>query len=145
MRTGEIVEILPKFSELFPDWDLPVEKVEPFPTDESGIMPLQNEIYYRTIYLSHPSPAITRPFFQTTTLGVREIRSYATQLTGSNCNIGFTNMATGVSITQKLRMAPWQYVNCRFGNVTPIGVGVRASTYSTEGNATIATEHMLAN
>lgn len=68
VTTGEVLETLPSFSELFPGWDLPVDESIASTSNDSSLT------------LSSSMGTI--------------IRSYATSLTSSkNCNIGYTKIS----------------------------------------------------
>lgn len=117
VTTGEILEVLPSFSELFPDWDLPADDTvlpslseanlseTSFPvtsvdlTSSSAWLRLASKNYY----LPAASNSQDASPFITFTVDSFEmgtsIRSYATSLTSSEtCNIGYKNASTGESL-----------------------------------------------
>lgn len=146
VRTGK-EEALPNFNDLFPDWDLPIEDTVEisYNNTDSEIMPLASTyIFNNLVYLYNPGVVISRPFF-TTTIGrnVQELRSFATSLPGTSCNIGFTNMNTNQSITYGSNLSAWQYVRILGSKNSLVPIGVRASTNSTQGNARMVVERFL--
>lgn len=148
MQTGK-EEALPNFSDLFPGWDLPIEDTVEvsYNNTDSEIMPFASTyIFNNLVYLYNPGVVISRPFF-TTTIGrnVQELRSFATSLSGTSCNIGFTNMNTNQSITYASNLSAWQYVRILGSRNSLVPIGVRASTNSTQGNARMVVERFLFN
>lgn len=116
-------EKLPHFSELFPDWDMPVEEEtdlddnatisdeqQPDPDPEYSVVPLEKDdeaaiqpatrsslSFY--VYLNNPSSTVnTNPFYTWSHYG-QYIEAYVASLTSSQtCNIGLTNSTTGSSL-----------------------------------------------
>jgi hypothetical protein len=136
------VEDLPHFSELFPDWDMPV--LEPSETEEIYDTALDASVQTTdttdavslsyNVYLSAP-PANTNSSPFTTRDGFGNITTTVSSLTSSeHCNIGYTDTSTGES----LGWVPERYINYSVTLPTMIpalssSIGVRASTYSTPG------------
>lgn len=156
VKTGEIIRVLPSFSELFPGWDIPVLAVpdvadNALPDESQSIMnPIIDPIdpddwvgltttYY---YLPAATNVPTNPFFSSYinsyTMG-RVVRTYATSLTASETiNIGYSNATTGVSLGYATELYP--YDELRLYNAGGINLAVRASTYSSPGWSTIRIE-----
>ena len=117
ITSGEVLEILPSFSELFPDWDLPVNDIAllmspesnfletSFPTasitpaSASSWLRLGSTSYYLQAASNSQNASPFATFFvDSFEMGTR-IRSYATSLTSSEtCNIGYSNASTGTSL-----------------------------------------------
>ncbi|NBJ90877.1 hypothetical protein [Acutalibacter sp. 1XD8-36] len=133
-RTGTR-EKLPTFSTLFPDWDIPVEKVTLAPSVKASATPLSSKkvIFQGTAYMGSPTATGDPTFFRTTTGGAWEIRSYATRIPGQNYNLGYTNMSTGRSIASATKLAVYQFLSIHGSRTSSTTVGVRTSTYSTTG------------
>lgn len=148
---GNVIRILPTFSEVFPDWDLPVSD----PTWESDVQMDSNcpqvmdtpaassdgwtwEGYY-THYLTAPGNVISEPFAEVYVDPQRvghTIRAYAISFSSyrtRNCNIGFTDSMTGESLAYATRLKVGEA--CKVTGVRMKFVGIRASTYSTPGQA----------
>ena len=77
VATGEVLEEVPTFSELFPGWDIPVET----PAEEAAdLTPQATEEFPCTVYLSRPRDGVlTKPFLTLPTLG-KSLYTYATYL-----------------------------------------------------------------
>ena len=131
VATGEVLEEVPTFSELFPGWDIPVET----PAEEAAdLTPQATEEFPCTVYLSRPRDGVlTKPFLTLPTLG-KSLYTYATYLQNSaTYNLGYANGSTGKSLGYAsqiplgagYRLESPGYIQC----------SVRASTYSTPGNA----------
>ena len=131
VATGEVLEEVPTFSELCPGWDIPVET----PAEEAAdLTPQATEEFPCTVYLSRPRDGVlTKPFLTLPTLG-KSLYTYATYLQNSaTYNLGYANGSTGKSLGYAsqiplgagYRLESPGYIQC----------SVRASTYSTPGNA----------
>ena len=132
-RTGA-KEKLPTFSELFPDWDIPIEKVTLDTSVKADATPRSSKIIFQgTAYMGTPTSVNSPTFFRTTTGGAWEIRSYATKIPGQNYNLGYTNMSTGRSVASATRLSVYQFLSIHGSRTSSITVGVRTSTYSTTG------------
>lgn len=151
---GNLIETVPSFSEVFPDWDLPVLDAEymtdvpAFPNDFSNVVTTAARSSYWmrlgsfSYYLKRPTNEITDPFVEgyadPEEVG-SEIATYATYLTSSEtCNIGYTNAKNGASLGYKSRLTLGEV--CIISGVENMKVGIRASTYSTPGWAELAVD-----
>ena len=142
VTTGEVLETLPSFSELFPGWDLPVDESIASTSNDSSltlssseVTPFSNSDWLRLGSTRHYLPAASNSHDASGTI----IRSYATSLTSSkNCNIGYTNASTGKSLGYKNNLSVNQALAVH--NVGGMRLAIRASTYSTPGYATMAVD-----
>ena len=142
VTTGEDLETLPSFSELFPGWDLPVDESIASTSNDSSltlssseVTPFSNSDWLRLGSTRHYLPAASNSHDASGTI----IRSYATSLTSSkNCNIGYTNASTGKSLGYKNNLSVNQALAVH--NVGGMRLAIRASTYSTPGYATMAVD-----
>ena len=142
VTTGEVLETLPSFSELFPGWDLPVDESIASTSNDSSltlssseVTPFSNSDWLRLGITRHYLPAASNSHDASGTI----IRSYATSLTSSkNCNIGYTNASTGKSLGYKNNLSVNQALAVH--NVGGMRLAIRASTYSTPGYATMAVD-----
>lgn len=147
--TGEIIRNVPTFSEVFPEWDLPIreESIQGVTLAEKNETPeveINSFTWTRLISLDYYLPAATNvstdPFatfyvdpYEVGTV----IRCYATSLSSSEtCNIGYDNATTGES----LGYAQYLGKNEAFEvySVGGITIAVRASTHSTPGWSVMA-------
>ena len=142
VTTGEVLETLPSFSELFPGWDLPVDESIASTSNDSSltlssseVTPFSNSDWLRLGSTRHYLPAASNSHDASGTI----IRSYATSLTSSkNCNIGYTNASTGKSLGYKNNLSVNQALAVH--NVGGMRLAIRASTYSTPSYATMAVD-----
>ena len=142
VTTGEVLETLPSFSDLFPGWDLPVDESIASTSNDSSltlssseVTPFSNSDWLRLGSTRHYLPAASNSHDASGTI----IRSYATSLTSSkNCNIGYTNASTGKSLGYKNNLSVNQALAVH--NVGGMRLAIRASTYSTPGYATMAVD-----
>lgn len=126
---------LPHFSELFPGWDTPVEKIEPVqqPTTRG------TETADFSIYLKNPSETTdTAPFTKFSQDGVCQVETLVRSLTSSEtCNIGYSDYDTGEGLAKQTYLRLGQafvlYTDPNFSR----RIGVRASTFSTPGYGTL--------
>ena len=157
LETGEKLYDLPKFSELFPDWDMPKMNNETSDYQQSAVemeivpepgtgVPLSispravKTILYENVYLQAPSSsgntsnfAIYRNFLGGgITAGPNQL--YASE----TANVGISNADTGESLGYKNGLYPGEgvYVPISY-TYGRFNVGLRASTYSTPGYADI--------
>lgn len=153
VETDQILETLPSFSSLFPDWDLPVDNSTspsvslnpPFlpaslaPKSASSWLRLASKNYYLpSASNSHDASPFITFIVNSFDMGT-SIRSYATALTSSkNYNIGYKNASTGKSLGYKNNLT----LNQAFAinNVGGMNLAIRASTYSIPGYATMAVD-----
>lgn len=142
---GTVIE-LPQFSELFPDdWEIPVESTNQEETvDVPAALPAMDAVVpatawttltQRKLYLRHPSSVFDTGYFQSWSNLTGALKTTVVALeTPTSCNIGYTDIKTSKSIGHSSRLP----VGGTFQmNVTNAYVGVRASTYSTEGLGTL--------
>lgn len=141
---GTIIRSIPQFSDLFPEWDLPVfECAKPIPVmkigDFESSMPNSNSDWTIlgsfSIYLKKPGNTNTTPFASLyanpLTIG-NSLRTYVTSLTSSEtCNIGYTNMSTGTTLGYVNYLSLGQ--SCTIHGIGGLTVGIRASTHSSPG------------
>lgn len=146
-QDGNIIRTLPAFSEVFPDWDLPVSET----TYQADIEMDSNcsqdmdalaassgyweHVGFYAHYLEAPGNTNSKPFLELYVdperVG-RDLKTYATSLSDSKtCNIGYTDLASGASIAYAIRLAPGEA--CTVTGVRMKIIGIRASTYSTPG------------
>ena len=156
VRTGEILEVLPTFSELFPDWDMPIADIVPDsdstyieppinPSEAAEITPLADTSSWKRIneystYINAATSSTATPF---TTLTVNpysmgtSVRMYATELTSSQtCNLGISNADTGANYATAVNLDPYEAIIAY--NLRYTKIALRASTYSTPGWGNIA-------
>lgn len=150
---GNVKRNIPKFSEIFPDWELP--KIETNTKSVPNLMkPIEDEVDVTTctaveptglndwlyvggmdVYLHQASSELAEPYahFYTDVYDVGTmVGTCVTQLTSSEtCNIGYSDYDTGVSIgyVTELSMNEWAVI----GNVGDMNIGIRASTFSNPG------------
>jgi len=161
VETGEIIKELPQFSEVFPEWDIPVEKIAPVDesrtraipeNDSKDLVPLESAMglddWIRVVTKRHYLEAASatenaNPFtyFDVDPYEIgTHIRAYASALSSSaSCNIGISDYDSGESLGLGTRLAE-NYAVVVFVGTTEPTVAVRASTYSTPGWATMAVD-----
>lgn len=131
-------EVLPKFSELFPGWDIPV--VQATNVDIGQEITSTNEIIsqFFTVYLRNPTNQDTSPFTHFYHDG-SYIQTMVYSLDPETCNIGYSNYQTGASYGYAAGVNEGQIVRIEtaFSGV----VGVRASTSNSEGEGTFIVSH----
>lgn len=147
--TGEMRE-LPSFSELFPDWEIPVNDV--LQTRQEQVPEIQQEspkaeylssryrdwmgvfsgkVYLRVASTTSNASPFTHVYMDPVEIG-SVIQCYATELTSSEtCNIGFSDYNTGKSYLSGTNLYPYDYVILE--SVHYEDIGVRASTMSSAG------------
>lgn len=151
---GNLIRTVPSFSEVFPDWDLPVSDAAYMtdspapPNDFSNVdATAARSSYWMRLgsfacYLKKPTNEITDPFVEVYADPEKvgsEIATYATYLTSSEtCNIGYTNTKNGASLGYKSRLTLGEV--CIISGIENMKVGIRASTYSTPGWAELAVD-----
>lgn len=125
VTTGEVLETLPSFSELFPGWDLPVDESIASTSNDSSLTLSSSEV---------------TPFSNSDWLRLGSTRHYlpAALTSSKNCNIGYTNASTGKSLGYKNNLSVNQALAVH--NVGGMRLAIRASTYSTPGYATMAVD-----
>lgn len=152
---GNIKRTIPKFSELFPGWDLPksersnkqtaptiiigkklkeINQESSTPNQVKGLndwLPLGGG----NVYLHEATTELADNFAEIYTdvyeVGT-SVATYVTQLTSSeNCNIGYSDLTTGESLGFAERLSIGDSAIIR--NVGDMYLGVRASTYSNPG------------
>lgn len=130
---------LPKFSELFPGWDLPVEKSDGATVcSNSAVLSSpdwRGEMSHTGVRLRHPSSSNTAPFYTYRFIIDNYLQTKVTSLSAgtTSCNLGYS--VNGVSIARAVEQA----VNGGISVWTTPGedymtdIQVRASTYVREG------------
>lgn len=159
-ETGEIIKVQPKFSELFPGWDIPVQEVNAL--DDSSISEIPNgiseddssdivllaakwvKLVTKSYYLNVASSTQnTDPFAVVTADPYKVgscIRAKAIALGASETyNIGMSNYDTGESYGYEPNLTLNQPYTVYVGSSGP-RVAVRASTYSNPGWSTMVVE-----
>lgn len=161
VETGEIIKRLPQFSEVFPGWDNPVEKItfvdeahthEITESESANLSPLGIgygpddwvRIVNSNVYLEAASATENAEYFVKITVDPFDIgtyiRAYATALSSSEtCNIGISDYDSGQSLALGTRLTLNQAITLFVGTRRPV-VAVRASTYSKPGSAKIAVD-----
>lgn len=144
VKADGTVENMPKFSELFPDWDIPVLNVTGNIDDAVMMSSTFNErnssssYYY---YLKNPTSTNTAPFCSFYHTG-GYVNTYVNSLSSSQtCNIGYNNMGNGASLGWLPNLYPGDscYLDTLF--MSSFTCGVRASTYSSPGYGTLTVSH----
>lgn len=147
MATGEVVEEVPEFHEIFPeDWDLPVdESVE----DMAPTISPMSTIFSGTIYLRRATNVPADPFFRFT---LNTTYFYATTYASwtamsDTVNIAYIDYNTGASYGYKVNL-PVGYGFSVFPSSealsSSVNIAVKASTYSDPGNAGMVVERFKA-
>lgn len=122
---------LPHFSELFPNWDAPVEKIESVQPPTTR----KTESAYFSVYLKNPSETTdTAPFTSFPQDDVYQVKTLVSSLTSSEtCNIGYSDYDTGENLAKQTYLRPGEafvlYTDPNYSR----RIGVRASTFSTPG------------
>lgn len=136
VTTGEVLETLPSFSELFPGWDLPVDESIASTSNDSSltlssseVTPFSNSDWLRLGSTRHYLPAASNS---------HDASPFSTLTSSKNCNIGYTNASTGKSLGYKNNLSVNQALAVH--NVGGMRLAIRASTYSTPGYATMAVD-----
>ncbi len=138
-ETREIISVVPKFHDIFPDdWELPIVEVpETMELSDisDSIMPTWTgyAFYMQEVELTRPSDdQITNPF---ATFSGRNGLFYvsADSIPGQTYNFGFSNHATRRSVFSQVNIQNGTGV--LYETSSGITYGCRASTYSTEGTA----------
>lgn len=129
VTTGEVLETLPSFSELFPGWDLPVDESIASTSNDSSltlssseVTPFSNSDWLRLGSTRHYLPAASNSH-DASPFSTFTVDSYAS--TGKS--LGYKN---NLSVNQALAVH----------NVGGMRLAIRASTYSTPGYATMAVD-----
>lgn len=127
---------LPHFSELFPeDWELPVDQAAAKAAAEAKKAE-QGQSRFRRVscYLDYPDPDhFTSPFYQLVHQG-SALETTVQQLpAGGTCNLGYTDMETGVSFLQRSRMEVGDTLRLSTNRNTEYFFGVRGSTFDVPG------------
>lgn len=142
--TGEVIEELPHFSEVFPNWDMPVGEIT---EDEVETMPqigvgLDDFLVYYSgrVYLEEASPNQNAEAFCTFANDPFEIGTAiatgAVSLSSSETyNVGISNASTGESLLVQTRLTENEFA-VLYGVYNEI-LSCRASTYSDPGWATM--------
>ena len=144
MDTGEVKEEIPHFSEVFPDWDVPVgeiteNEVEALP--KIGVSPDDFLfIYSKRVYLEQATQSHNADAFFTFQNDPYEIGTAiaigATSLSSSEtCNVGISDATTGESLLVQTRLSEGEAA-VLYGVFNEI-LSCRASTYSNPGWATM--------
>jgi len=145
---GNIKEILPQFSEVFPaDWELPKEENNllspPATLLKTGVQYDWNTFFNGSVSLSNPTNQNTAPFCTLNTTGfpgtyyeyrvtdvvTKGIRNNPTEY--GKYNLGYSNATTGVSLGYAINLN-----NGEAFSINPpanIILGVRASSYDSIG------------
>lgn len=137
--SGEVEEIVPQFSDLFPGWDIPVLPLTPSISDTvSGLGTASASAlssitdYYYSIPLVNPPSSTNTPIFSASYYLPSYLKTTVLSLSPmSTCNVGYTNMSTGGSLFWAPDLYPGQYA--WFTATASLIIGVRASTYGTSG------------
>lgn len=124
-------EDIPKFHDIFPeDWDLPIREVDTKRLGVAGTDSFDD----LEVYLKYPSAtSLTEPF---KTISPEYYIQYwvgANSIPGDSWNFGVTDMTDGSDRLSKTELTPTQIIS--FSVNTWTTYGLRASTFSTEGNA----------
>lgn len=131
---------LPHFSELFPDWDLPVDEAIAKTAEDSGYADSGAQVLSQakevSCYLNYPDPDhFTWPFYQLVHNG-SSLNTTVEQLpAGGTCNLGYTDMDTGVSFLQRSRLVTGDVMKLKTNTGIDYNFGVRASTFDVPGSA----------
>lgn len=150
IRQDGTTEKVPKFSELFPEWDMPVienssgvEKDHAMVGDEDSgeIMPLSEDAASFRVYLRNPTSEITSPFTHCFHEGTYVEATVNTLYASEHCNIGFSNYSTGESLAYAVELYPMDSVIMYTFGVESFECGVRASTDSTPGYSILTVAH----
>lgn len=146
METGEIIREVPKFSEVFPGWDIPIiDEVAPA---ENPVVPLSLDSWIRLFsdrwYLDSASTTENADPFAILKIDPYDdgtsVRSGATTLSSSEtCNVGISNYYTGESYGVGMYLTEGEAFVTYVGSDSPM-VAVRASTSSTPGWATMVVD-----
>lgn len=131
VTTGEVLETLPSFSELFPGWDLPVDESIASTSNDSSltlssseVTPFSNSDWLRLGSTRHYLPAASNSH-DASPFSTFTVDSYSIASTGKS--LGYKN---NLSVNQALAVH----------NVGGMRLAIRASTYSTPGYATMAVD-----
>ena len=131
---------LPHFSDLFPDWDLPVDETiakaaaDSKRADTGAQMRSQSKEV--SCYLNYPDPDhFTWPFYQLVHKGSSLETKVLILPVGGTCNLGYTDMDTGVSFLQRSRLVEGDTMRLKTNSGIDYNFGVRASTFDVPGSA----------
>jgi hypothetical protein len=137
LDSGEIVEKLPMFADLFPsDWNPPVMPVAEFEEEPLVLLPVPIPGLHITYLNTPPSNTMSTPFtteYATSSFGI-STKPHNNNIPGSSWNCGYSN-SSGVSLTWKTYLASNREL--LYYPPTSQNISVRASTYSITGNATL--------
>lgn len=138
------VQPLPEFSDLFPGWDVPgvgeteraaaaAEEDAQSAAASTNAVPAAS--FAGTVYLRKPSDTVNTQAFYSFRSDGNRVNTIARTIPGTSYNVGYTNVTKGTS-------AGWAtYLPLGYGLMISTASGqmysVRASTYSTTGNATM--------
>lgn len=148
-ENGNVEEILPQFSEIFPeDWEEPIEKTS-IEEQDDAVIPMSTKydwcpFYNDSVFLKVPSATDTAPFCQFATTAfsgtyneyrvvevvTKGIRNYPSEV--GKYNVGYSNAKTGKSLSYAVDLN-----NGKSLTVYPpanITLGVRVSSYDYPGD-----------
>lgn len=139
-HTDGTTETVPKFSELFHDWDMPTAKNNEQNINHT-IDPLSVSTMAYHYYLRNPGNTITDPFTAFYHDG-SYVRTTATTLYASeHCNIGYTDYTTGESLGWVSYLYPGDSATLYTLGTEGFYCAVRASTYSSPGYSILTVTH----
>lgn len=148
-ENGNVKEILPQFSEIFPeDWEEPMEKTT-IEVQNDAVAPMSTKYdwhpyYDGSVYLKVPTTTDTTPFCQFTTTAFSgtyneyRVVEVTTQGIRNNpaevgkFNVGYSNVKTKKSLGYAVDLN-----NCEYLSINPpanITLGVRVSSYDYPGD-----------
>ena len=141
-RQDGTTERVPKFSELFPEWDIPTmdSDVGTLNDFDVGLMRAESTAYQ--VYLRNPSTMVdTAPFTAFEQNGTYVKTTVSTLSASEHCNIGYSNRATGASYGYAAALKPGESVTLLTATYGTFICAVRASTNSNPGYGVFVVEH----
>jgi len=135
------IEVLSKFSELFPGWDVPVLDTSAAQNEtETARNTSAFAENFRTYLDAPPTSGNSAPFFAFGHHGTY-IQTTVMDLTSSrDCNIGYSVYETGESLAYRNNLLPGQTFGIKTTS-NAFNCAVRASTLSTPGWGTLRVAH----
>lgn len=141
-RADGTTETLPRFSDVFPGWELPVEQKlgqDSVQTPMEEPNSTQQIISaFHSVYLRNPTSQNTNPFTHFYHEG-SYIKTFVHELDTESCNIGYSDYQSGMSCGHATEVHVGEAV--KISTFYDGDYAVRASTFSSEGPGTFVVSH----
>ena len=136
MRTGEVLEELPEFHDIFPeDWDIPVADVVDESDNSVPAISARANVWRGAINIPKAGSAVASPALAIPVVITNNTFSfyptYFSSSTTTSCNVRYTNADTGWYLAHKEYLSPYTALIYKQYGTYRMGVGV--STHSNPG------------